>query len=102
MICDVTLDELEKAYLQVKAFAAALLEFPNDERVRALQSKCSYYAKIRGRFGNVAEQFGRVRDAAGVYKKATIDRAKADANLHQALERARMAIRIHRRFPQSI
>lgn len=96
-----TLEDLEKAYLQVVELSEALLKFPNSERADALYRKCRFYAAIRGRYGNVAEQFARVSYAAKAYKKSSIHRTKADADLHQALARVRMTIDIHQRSAAS-
>ena len=94
---EMSLEEVEQAAAKIENLAKALMDAPNAKDAKHLRDTCKHYNnQMRGLFGNVAEQLGRISTAARLYEKSRIDLNRAKLELHQAVTRMHQAIDIHR------
>lgn len=93
------LAEAERICTEIETLANQLSESHGTEDAELLIRTCRFRSgQMHGRFGNVAEQLGRISDAARAFTKARIYPAEAEADLSRAMAQMRGALGIHRRF----
>jgi len=94
---ELTLDQVGEAYSEIEKLAQALSDAPSVENAAVLRAKCRRFATLmRGRYGNVAEQLGRISEVARRFEKSRIDLTEARSDLQRAVARMDIAIDIHR------
>lgn len=88
-----TLDEIKSARRSIAETVEMLCAEYDPAIAKGLASDCKRFKLLfGGRFGNVAEQFGRLQRAAEDYARARADFTRARDDLRRALMRIGMAI----------
>jgi len=93
---ETTLEEVRAACTDLERLGQDLISSPSPQQADAIQSKCRQYkTRMRGRYGNVGEQLGRLSEAVAKYKTQRVDHDHASGEVLTVLERMRIALSLH-------